>query len=94
MPPIQRILCPVDFSESSVLAYHYAESIAWHYSATVLLQHVIDSPTPYYPYYAYPDTYVESAEQFALTLCSSFRSLPKHIIAGAYESNTPCQMAL
>ena len=59
MPPIQRILCPVDFSESSVLAYHYAESIAWHYSATVLLQHVIDSPTPYYPYYAYPDTYVE-----------------------------------
>jgi len=59
MPSIVRILCPFDFSESSVLAYRYAESIAWHYKATLLLQHVIDSLTPYYPYYAYPDAYVE-----------------------------------
>jgi hypothetical protein len=59
MPPIQRILCPIDFSESSVLAYDYAESIAWHYKATLLLQHVIDSLTPYYPYHAFPDAYDE-----------------------------------
>jgi nucleotide-binding universal stress UspA family protein len=59
MPSIQRILCPIDFSECSVLAYDYAESIAWHYKATLLLQHVIDSLTPYYPYHAFPDAYDE-----------------------------------
>ena len=59
MPSIERILCPFDFSESSVLAYRYAESIAWHYKATLLLQHVIFSLTPYYPYHAFPDAYDE-----------------------------------
>jgi len=57
MPSIERILCPIDFSESSVLAYQHAESIAWHYKATLLLQHVIFSLTPYYPYHAFPDAY-------------------------------------
>jgi nucleotide-binding universal stress UspA family protein len=57
MSSIERILCPIDFSESSVLAYSYAESIAWHYKATLLLQHVIFSLTPYYPYHAFPDAY-------------------------------------
>ena len=59
MPQIERILCPVDFSESSVTAYDYVQSLAWHYKATLFLQHVIDSLTPYYPYFAYPDTYHE-----------------------------------
>ena len=59
MPSIERILCPVDFSESSVLAYDYAQSIAAHYKAVLLLQHVIDSLTPYYPYYAFPNAYEE-----------------------------------
>jgi nucleotide-binding universal stress UspA family protein len=57
MPSIERILCPIDFSESSVLAHDYAESLAWHYKATLLLQHVIFSLTPYYPYHAFPDAY-------------------------------------
>ena len=59
MPSIERILCPIDFSESSVLAYDYAASIASHYKATLLLQHVIFSLTPYYPYHAFPDSYDE-----------------------------------
>jgi nucleotide-binding universal stress UspA family protein len=59
MPQIERILCPIDFSEFSVAAYDYAQSLAWHYKATVFLQHVIDSLTPYYPYFAYPDPYHE-----------------------------------
>jgi nucleotide-binding universal stress UspA family protein len=57
MIQVERILCPIDFSESSVLAYAYAESIAWHYKATLLVQHVIFSLTPYYPYHAFPDAY-------------------------------------
>ena len=59
MPSIERILCPIDFSESSVLACDYAASIACNYKATLLLQHVIFSLTPYYPYHAFPDSYDE-----------------------------------
>lgn len=59
MPQIERILCPIDFSEFSVTAFEYAQSLAWHYNATLILLHVIDSLTPYYPYYAFPDSYNE-----------------------------------
>jgi nucleotide-binding universal stress UspA family protein len=41
MARIESILCPVDFSEFSVNAYQYARSLAWHYKATLLLQHVL-----------------------------------------------------
>jgi nucleotide-binding universal stress UspA family protein len=63
MAQIERILCPIDFSESSVTAYDYAQSLAWHYKATLILQHVIDSLTPYYPYHAFPDSYNEICEK-------------------------------
>ena len=41
MTQIGSILCPVDFSEFSVNAYQYARSLAWHYKATLILQHVL-----------------------------------------------------
>ena len=46
MLQIESILCPVDFSEFSVNAYEYARSLAWHYKATLILQHVL------YPLYS------------------------------------------
>jgi universal stress protein A len=46
MPQIKSILCPVDFSEFSVNAYEYAQSLAWHYKAALFLQHVL------YPLYS------------------------------------------
>ena len=39
---IERILCPVDFSEASVKAYRYAQSIAGHYRAKLVVQHVVE----------------------------------------------------
>jgi nucleotide-binding universal stress UspA family protein len=45
MLKIERILCPIDFSEFSLKAYHYAQSLAWHYKATLFLQHVV-GPLP------------------------------------------------
>ena len=57
MPKIERILCPIDFSEFSVTAYDYAQSLAWHYKATLFVEHVIDSLTYYYPCYAFPESY-------------------------------------
>jgi len=57
MPAIKCILCPIDFSESSVLAFDYAQSVAAHYKALVLLQHVVESLRPLYPYHAFPNDY-------------------------------------
>jgi nucleotide-binding universal stress UspA family protein len=52
---IEKILCPVDFSEYSARAFDYARSLAQHYGAALLLQHVVQPLTSTYPYYAFPD---------------------------------------
>ena len=62
MLKISRILRPIDFSEFSVKAYDYAQSLAWHYKASLLLEDVIDLLTPY-PFYAVPETYLEVCRQ-------------------------------
>lgn len=41
--PIERILCPVDFSEFSVHAFLYASSLAQRYRARLLVLHVAES---------------------------------------------------
>jgi len=38
MLKINRILCPIDFSESSVKAYDYAESLSWHYKPSLWIE--------------------------------------------------------
>lgn len=53
---ITKILCPLDFSDYSVKAYDYAQSLAQHYGARLLLQHVVQPLTSTYPYYAFPDS--------------------------------------
>jgi len=63
MLKINRILCPIDFSEFSVKAYDYAQSLAWHYRASLLLEHVTESLAPMYPYYAFPNAYIEISQQ-------------------------------
>ena len=40
--PIERILCPIDFSEFSILAYDYATSLALHYGAKLFVQHAVE----------------------------------------------------
>jgi len=59
MPQIERILCPIDFSEFSVNAFDCAQSLAWHYKATLFLLHVIDTLGLCYPYYAFPEPYID-----------------------------------
>jgi nucleotide-binding universal stress UspA family protein len=55
MLKIQRILCPVDFSECAAKAYDYAYSLAQHYEAKLYVEHVIEVLTAAYPYYNFPD---------------------------------------
>jgi len=42
MLKIERILCPVDFSEFSTRAYEYAHSLARQYGAKLFVQHVAE----------------------------------------------------
>lgn len=53
----ERILCPVDFSEFSVRAFDYAQSLAQHYAAELYIEHVIPPLVAAYPYYAFPDSF-------------------------------------
>jgi nucleotide-binding universal stress UspA family protein len=55
MLKIERILCPMDFSEFSVRAYDYAQSLAKHYKARLYVEHVVPPLTMTYPYYPFPD---------------------------------------
>ena len=51
MLEIKSIVCPVDFSEFSARAYHRAVSLAEHYRAKLVAQHVIE--LSHYPYADY-----------------------------------------
>jgi nucleotide-binding universal stress UspA family protein len=51
MLEIKLIVCPIDFSEFSIRAYHYAVSLAEHYRAKLVAQHIVE---PWrYPYADY-----------------------------------------
>jgi len=39
---VKLILCPIDFSEFSVRAYRYALSVAEHYRAKLVAQHIVE----------------------------------------------------
>ena len=50
MLPLKRILCPTDFSEPAGKALESAIELAQHFSAQLLLVHVVPPvPVPYQP---------------------------------------------
>jgi len=55
---IERILCPVDFSEFSAKAGEYARSLARRYHAKLYFAHVIQSVAAGYPSFDFPDAMV------------------------------------
>ena len=60
MLEIKVILCPIDFSEFSVRAYLYAQSLAEHYGAKLIAQHVVEvSRYPFADYVASTGDYAE-----------------------------------
>jgi nucleotide-binding universal stress UspA family protein len=52
---IERILCPLDFSEFSIQAFDCAWSLARRYQAKLFLEHVLQPILAAYPFYAYPE---------------------------------------
>jgi nucleotide-binding universal stress UspA family protein len=60
MLEIKLILCPVDFSEFSTRAYHHALSLAEHYQAKIVVQHIVEIwRYPYADYVASQGDYQE-----------------------------------
>src|SRR6266403_1984960 len=61
---IERILCPVDFSEFSIGAYRYASSLAQQYGARLFVQHVVELwGCPYASFVATADVYTQSCRR-------------------------------
>jgi nucleotide-binding universal stress UspA family protein len=60
MLEIKQILCPIDFSEFSIRAYHHAQSLAEHYRAKLVAQHIVELwRYPYADYVASTGDYAE-----------------------------------
>jgi nucleotide-binding universal stress UspA family protein len=60
MLEIKLILCPIDFSEFSIRAYHHALSLAQHYRAKLVAQHIVELwRYPYADYAACAGDYQE-----------------------------------
>jgi nucleotide-binding universal stress UspA family protein len=49
MLPIKKVLCPTDFSEPSFVGLESANELAAHFSAELILLHVVSS-APIYPF--------------------------------------------
>jgi nucleotide-binding universal stress UspA family protein len=60
MLEIKLILCPIDFSQFSIRAYRYALSVAEHYRARLVAQHIVEIwRYPYADYGASAGDYAE-----------------------------------
>ena len=65
MLEIKLILCPIDFSEFSIRAYHYALSLAEHYRGKVMVQHIVELwRYPFSDYVASQGDYAEFRRAF------------------------------
>ena len=65
MLEIKLILCPIDFSEFSIRAYHYALSLAQHYRAELVAQHIVEPwRYPFSDYVASQGDYAEFRRAF------------------------------
>jgi hypothetical protein len=87
---LKSILCPIDFSESSVAAHQYALSLAEYFKARLVALHVIDLWK-----YAYADYAAQEADYAKLSHALSeggevrLRQFLKSIPLGEFSRNLP-----
>jgi len=87
MLELKRILCPVDFSEFSTRAYHHAVSLAQHYGAKLVVQHVVELWR--YPSAGFAAS-VDLYDEFRQSLCAKgMQQLEDFVKANAYHGIQP-----
>jgi nucleotide-binding universal stress UspA family protein len=92
--PFQRILCPVDFSDSSLFALEWAWSLANESGATVTLLHVIEWPwdePPAPPFEELPGHEVRQLMEFRKAVESSSRQQLQSLIPDNLRHRCPSE---
>ena len=86
MLEIKLILCPVDFSEFSIRAYRYALSLAEHYQAKLVAQHIVELRRyPYADYVATQGDYAEFSRALGEGGKEKLREFVKHHTHGEIQ---------
>lgn len=83
---IERILCPVDFSEFSTRALDYAYSLAKHYQAKLFVEHVILSLAAVYPHFGFGEA---GSLKIAQIEANAGEELQKLVTAPAWNALKP-----
>jgi len=81
MLEVKLILCPIDFSEFSVRAYRYALSLAEHYRAQVVAQHIVEI-------WRYPSVGFVASAQLYDEFCQSLRESGKQQLQEFVKNHT------
>lgn len=82
---IKLILCPIDFSEFSARAYHHALSLAEHYRAKLVVQHVVEL-------WRHPSLSFAPSGQLYLELCQLLSENGKEQLQTFVKSHTHDQI--
>ena len=87
MLELKLILCPIDFSEFSTRAYHHAVSLAEHYGAKLVVQHVVELWR--YPSAGFAAS-VDLYDQFCQSLCAKgMQQLEEFVKSNAHDGVQP-----
>lgn len=89
MPEIRRILCPVDFSEPSEVAFDYAVELAGKFGADVQLVHVYQLPV-----YALPDGAMMAGPEFTTKVTTELTKAIEALAAKKAESGVKVETHL
>jgi nucleotide-binding universal stress UspA family protein len=93
-PPFQRILCPIDFSDSSLSALEWAWSLAEESGATVSLLHVIEWPwnePPAPPFETFPEHEARRLMEFRKALEASSRRQLESLVPDNLRDRCPSE---
>jgi nucleotide-binding universal stress UspA family protein len=91
MLELKLILCPVDFSEFSATAYRYALSVAEHYQAKLVVQHIVEL-------WRYPSAgFAASAslyDEFCQSLCESGKEHLQEFVKNYARDGTQLELVV
>ena len=85
---LERILCPLDFSEFSERAFEYALSLARRYKSKLLLEHVLHLPFSAYPPYINPEAVLQVSQGLAAMAREQIRDFLRKRISEGIEIET------
>jgi nucleotide-binding universal stress UspA family protein len=91
MLEIKLILCPIDFSEFSVRAYRHALSLAEHYRARLVVQHIVE---PWrHPSASFAAT-ASLYDEYCLSLCGGAKEQLQEFVKSHTRDEVPPELVV